>query len=118
PEVHALAHRLNHRLGNVGKTVRLTADHAEPPARDELTRLVSVLNEGKCQTLLVLGGNPSFAAPADIAFSEAVAKVPQRFHLALAPNETTAACNWYLPLSHPLECWGDVRLDDGSYGLG
>ncbi len=68
--------------------------------------------------MLILGGNPCYDSPADVPFQEALGKVGNRFHLAVYPNETSAACNWYLPLSHALECWSDTRLHDGTYGVG
>jgi molybdopterin-containing oxidoreductase family iron-sulfur binding subunit len=60
PFVHALAHAMNAALGNVGKTVVYT-DSVEPnPVNqlESLSDLVSDLNAGKVDFLLILGGNP------------------------------------------------------------
>ena len=114
--VHALAHRINHQLKNIGQTVWFTRE-----SKDEfgsLTDLVAYARSGRCQTLLILGGNPAYSAPADCDLTAQIKSIPNRVHLALASNETSEFCNWFLPLSHPLECWSDCRLADGTYGLG
>lgn len=115
PEVHALAHRINHVLGNVGVTV----SYCEPAdsiagGADELASLVADMEGGKVDSLLILGGNPAYDAPADVGFSNALAKVPATFHLGLYYDETARACKWHSPETHFLESWGDARALDGT----
>src|SRR5690606_12851108 len=66
------------------------------------------------QTLIVLGGNPVYDAPADLAFGELLAKVPTTVHLHEYVNETSLATTWHVPRSHFLEAWGDSRTWDGT----
>src|SRR5262245_28426170 len=75
--VHAAVCALNTHLGNTGKTVSYheTKDAALPSA-SSLTSLVSAMTGGAVQTLVILGGNPVFDAPADLDFASAMAKVP------------------------------------------
>ena len=71
--VHALAHPINQALGNVGKTVEYTAPiefQAADPV-ESLQQLVGAMNAGQVETLLVLGCNPVYDAPADFGFLEA-----------------------------------------------
>ena len=116
PIVHALAHAINRALGNVGQTVIYTdpieADPADQMA--SLTALVANMRAGQVQTLLILGSNPVYTAPADLRFAEALDKVPFRVHLSLEADETSARCQWHLPEAHYLEAWGDVRAYDGT----
>ncbi|HEY8460769.1 MAG TPA: molybdopterin oxidoreductase, partial [Blastocatellia bacterium] len=114
PAVHALGHAINAALGNAGATVY----YAEPVefmpegAADEITELrnlVGEMNAGKTQTLLILGGNPVFTAPADLGFGDALEKVPLRIHHGLYADETAERCHWHLPRLHFLEEWSDVR---------
>ncbi|HEY1189239.1 MAG TPA: 4Fe-4S dicluster domain-containing protein [Gemmata sp.] len=115
PALHALGHALNHALGNVGSTVRLTAPPAGATAgAGDLTDLVRDMNAGAVEVLLVLGSNPVYSAPADLAFARALHKVPTTAHLGAHPDETAARCVWHLPESHPLECWGDALGFDGT----
>lgn len=118
-DVHALAYAINRKLGNLGKTVTLSA---EPTAEAEgqiagLTNLVASLNAGEVDTLLILGGNPVFNAPRDLNFADALAKARHSVHLSIYDDETSAACEWRLPLATNFEAWGDGRWYDGTIGL-
>ena len=68
--VHAAVCALNTSLGNTGKTVSYfeTRDAALPSV-SSLASLVSAMKAGTVQTLVVLGGNPVFDAPADLDFA-------------------------------------------------
>ncbi|MEO6224039.1 MAG: TAT-variant-translocated molybdopterin oxidoreductase, partial [Vicinamibacterales bacterium] len=117
--VHAMARAMNEALGNVGSTVIYTAPIAASPADGcaSLSALVSDMNASKVDVVLVLGGNPVFTAPADLQFSQALAKVGTRIHLGLYYDETADLCDWHVPEAHFLESWGDVRAFDGTVSL-
>lgn len=119
PEVHAAAHRLNSQLGNVGKTVRYTSDptatHAGQVA--SLAALVQAMHDGAVDTLLILGGNPAYNAPADLDFVGGLQKVAMSVHVGLYHDETAALCQWHLPQAHFLESWSDARAYDGTYSV-
>ncbi|HEX4953326.1 MAG TPA: TAT-variant-translocated molybdopterin oxidoreductase [Thermoanaerobaculia bacterium] len=116
PELHVLAHALNEALGNAGATVLYT-EPVEARAEDQIASirgLTEDMRAGKVDTLLILGGNPVYDAPADLGFAEALLKVPFRAHLSMHRDETTAWCPWHLPASHFLEAWSDTRCFDGT----
>jgi molybdopterin-containing oxidoreductase family iron-sulfur binding subunit len=119
PMVHALAHAMNHALGNVGRTVSHTGPiEVEPIDQlESLRALTSDLNAGRVDALLILGGNPAFTAPADMGFAAALGRAPFRAHLGVEDDETSAACRWHLPEAHPLESWGDLRAYDGTVSI-
>ncbi len=116
PEVHALAHVMNAALGNVGKTVVYTESIEVNPANqmESLRQLVSDMQAGQVETLLILGGNPAYSAPADLDFAQALVKVDDRIYLGLYEDETSVLCNWHVPAAHYLESWGDLRAYDGT----
>jgi molybdopterin-containing oxidoreductase family iron-sulfur binding subunit len=116
PIVHALAHAMNHALGNVGKTVIYTEPvEANPVVQMEsLRELVADMEAGRIDLLLMIGGNPVFTAPADLHFAEHLAKVKLRVHLSLYDDETSALCHWHIPAAHSLETWSDARAYDGT----
>ena len=118
-EVHALAHRLNALLGNVGRTVFYTEDTTAEAQSDALSlkALTDELNAGKVDTLLVLGGNPVFNAPADFGFGDALAKAKTSIHLSLYEDETTQRASWHLPAAHYLESWGDALSWNGTLSI-
>lgn len=115
-EVHARAHLLNALLENLGKTVTYTEEPAAAYAAKcgELASLVKRIQDGKVKTLLILGGNPVYDAPADLDFQAALAKVGTVIHLSAHDNETSQRCQWHLPQTHPFESWGDCRAFDGT----
>lgn len=119
PIVHALAHAMNQALGNVGNTVIYT-DSIEASPVDQLQslrELVTDINAGEVHTLLIVGANPIYNAPADFKFAEALLKVNQRIHLSLYEDETAELCHWHVPETHYLESWGDVRAYDGTASI-
>jgi molybdopterin-containing oxidoreductase family iron-sulfur binding subunit len=116
--VHALVHLVNQELGNVGHSVDYI-DPVEPGlARSgSLGELASVMEQGSVDTLLILDGNPAYAAPADLQFAKLLGRVPNSIHLGLYDDETAACCAWHLPRAHALEAWSDARTFDGSASL-
>ncbi|RJP21899.1 MAG: 4Fe-4S dicluster domain-containing protein [Candidatus Omnitrophota bacterium] len=114
--VHALVHCLNLILGNVGKTVFYTNNIvAERPTHSAaIWSLASEMEAGKVNTLLILGGNPVYDAPADLEFEKHLKNVSVSIHLSVFDNETSRACMWHVPRSHFLESWGDARAYDGA----
>jgi molybdopterin-containing oxidoreductase family iron-sulfur binding subunit len=119
PEVHALAAVLNEGLGAVGSVLTYTEapDAARPTHQQAIADLVSRMSSGEVETLLILGGNPVYDAPADLGFSEAMTRVANAVHLSLYDDETSKLCGWQLPRAHALESWGDGRAWDGTLTL-
>jgi molybdopterin-containing oxidoreductase family iron-sulfur binding subunit len=119
PEVHALGHRLNVLLGNVGATVSYVPDFAadRPTHKDAIAQLAQEMNSGGVDTLLIIGGNPVFNAPADLSFEGALAKVKNTIRAGLYEDETSLKCAWHVPLAHYLESWGDTRAYDGTLAI-
>jgi molybdopterin-containing oxidoreductase family iron-sulfur binding subunit len=119
PEVHAAVHRLNHVLGNLNTTVLCfpAPEGDAPSSRQAIVELAQEMAAGKVNTLLILGGNPVYNAPADAKFAEALAKVPTSIHLGMYRDETAQLCNWHIPQAHFLEAWGDARGWDGTVSI-
>jgi molybdopterin-containing oxidoreductase family iron-sulfur binding subunit len=116
PIVHGLAAAINEALGNTGRTVEyiepIYPDWQDPVA--QLAELADELKAGKVRFLALLGVNPAYDAPADIAFAEAMGKAEFTVSAGLSPNETSRKCLWNLPEAHSLEAWGDCRAYDGT----
>jgi len=111
--VHLLAAALNEALGATGKTIELVKNPA-PVDTGTINELVAALNGGTVDTLLILGGNPVYNAPADLKFSEAVRKAKKVVRLSYFEDETFESSTWHLAASHFLESWGDARTIDGT----
>ncbi len=111
--VHQLVVLINARLGAEGKTV----SYLDLPATDAVTyaELLTAVQEGRVETLLVLGGNPGFNAPSDQAWSEVVEKVPEVIRHGYYFDETGLDATWSIASTHYLESWSDGRTYDGTY---
>ena len=116
PLIHALAHAINQALGNVGKTVVYTEPIEANPVDQvsSLAELVRDMDSGAVETLVIIGANPMYTAPADLSFPEKFAKVKLRIRLGLYNDETSELCHWHIPEAHYLETWGDTRAYDGT----
>ncbi len=119
PEAHQLAMLINSEIGAIGNTVTIAEDTAGDRATHlaSITDLAAKLKSGSIDTLLILGGNPAYDAPADLDFGSLVKKVANTVHLGHYADETAALCKWHVPQAHYLESWGDARAWDGSLSI-
>ncbi|HEX4067967.1 MAG TPA: TAT-variant-translocated molybdopterin oxidoreductase [Acidobacteriaceae bacterium] len=119
PEVHMAAFAMNQALGNVGKTV-VYADPVNPmPSIQtaDLQALVSDMNAGKVDWLVILNANPVYSAPADLDFETAMSKVGTVAHLGSHNDETGLISTWHINNAHYLEMWSDARAYDGTVSI-
>nr|WP_243634574.1 4Fe-4S dicluster domain-containing protein [Roseicella frigidaeris] len=112
PELHALVHWINARLAAPLRAVAPVRPGAAP-----LADLLAAMRGGEVDTLLILGSNPAYDAPADLDVAAALRRVPCTVHHGLHADETAAACTWHLPAPHALEDWGDLRARDGTASI-
>jgi MoCo/4Fe-4S cofactor protein with predicted Tat translocation signal len=119
PITHALVHAINQALGNFDKTVYFTQPIEESPINqwESIGELATDIRAGKVTTVLILGGNPVYDAPADLALKELLPKVKFSARLGLYDDETSAMCHWHIPQAHSLESWGDARAYDGTISV-
>ncbi len=115
PAVHAIAHRINQQLGNVGRTVDfIVPPIGDPSDGDSFADLVRAMQAGQIDTLLILDSNPVYDAPIDLGFGAALSRVKLSLHAGLYVDETARAVRWHVPLAHELEQWSDARAFDGT----
>lgn len=119
PFVHALAHAMNLALDNVGNTLVYTAPAPFNSLSQiqSLRHLVADMAAGKVDTLVMLGGNPAYSTPADLAFAEYLSKVNLSVYLGLYRDETAVRSDWHIPRAHYLESWGDARAFNGTISI-
>ena len=109
---------MNKELGSLG-TLQSFSEAIDGALGEtvSLGDVVTKMAAGEIETALILGGNPVFTAPGDIDVAAALGKVANTVYLGEYDDETGSICSWSLPLSHPLESWGDVVDADGNYGV-
>jgi len=117
--VRALGHAINAALEAVGTTVRyipMSEDEATS-SLESIRALSRDIEGGTIKTLVVLGANPVYDAPADLGFAEKYRSVQTTIHLGLREDETAHASTWRLNRAHYLETWSDVRAADGTMSV-
>ena len=79
--------------------------------------LLQTMQRGEVAVLVMLDTNPVYTAPGEAGFADLLSQVPLKLHAGLYHDETAIRCDWHLPLTHPLETWGDARALDGTATL-
>ncbi|HEX5059576.1 MAG TPA: TAT-variant-translocated molybdopterin oxidoreductase, partial [Kofleriaceae bacterium] len=118
-EVHALVAKINATIGAPGATLDYLEDPepGRPSHLQSITALVQDMAAGRVPTLIILGGNPVYDAPADLDFATALSKVTSSVHLSEYADETSQKVSWHVPKAHFLEAWGDARTWDGTVSI-
>ncbi len=111
--VHALAALINEKLGSGCVSYTKPVIDKSNSGVDALKTLTGEMSAGQVSTLVMLGGNPVYAAPADLQFGVALSKVANSIHLGAEDDETAVAAKWHIPEAHYLESWGDEATSDG-----
>ena len=117
--VHALAYVVNAALGNVDQTISYmpVVDPLEVDSTASIKALAAEIEKSSVGTLIILGGNPLYDAPADLKMAERIKSVGQTVHLSSLVNETSEVCGWYVPRAHELESWGDHQSIGGTVAI-
>ena len=116
PEIHALVHGINSAIGAVGETVTFVPAETTPGA-STLPALANAIRSGSIKTLVILGGNPAYNAPADLDWPALQKSVGEVIRVGYYVDETSlvnAAATTHLVRAHYLESWGDARAIDGT----
>jgi molybdopterin-containing oxidoreductase family iron-sulfur binding subunit len=121
--IHAVVAALNSKIAS--EAVAYKNEVGAPPTvgawtpgAQQLATLADKLAKGEYDTLLILGGNPVWNAPADVKFEAALANAKLKsIHLSTHADETSEKCTWHLPRAHYLEAWGDVQSLDGNVSI-
>ena len=61
-----------------------------------MSNLANEINSGSVKTLIILGGNPIFDAPADLQWSKLLNKVDTSVHLSYSYNETSNESDYHI----------------------
>ena len=110
--VHSIAYAINAALGNIGSTV----DFVEVPESraSSIAELAARIGGGAVKTLVILGGNPVYNAPADLGWAALQRSVAEVVRFGYHADETSALAGTHVAAAHYLESWGDARTLDGT----
>ncbi len=119
PALHATVAAMNAALDNAGETVRYyDVPHIEDQNNQEaFAELAESLNSGDIDTVVLVGTNPAFTAPADLNFPDTLSNAEQVIHLSDYYDETSKLANWHINRAHFLEAWGDGTSYTGTRSI-
>jgi molybdopterin-containing oxidoreductase family iron-sulfur binding subunit len=113
----AAALRLNARLGAIGGALDFIASPEIAAGAGDLYALAEAIDGGTIEVLIVLGGDPAYAAPGDLDLPRRLRAVPFTAYWGLYADDTATACHWHLPAAHSLESWGDAVAFEGTHSI-
>ncbi|KAF0094102.1 MAG: molybdopterin oxidoreductase iron-sulfur binding subunit [Puniceicoccaceae bacterium 5H] len=107
-----LVQAINAELGAVGHTV----DYVELPQAeaDSIEDLAQAIEAGEVETLLILGGNPVYNAPANLEWDRLQKKVGQVIRHGFYYDETSLLSQVNIASTHYLESWSDGFTYEGA----
>jgi molybdopterin-containing oxidoreductase family iron-sulfur binding subunit len=116
--VQTVVARLNHVLGNIGRTIELSPCSFQKQGDDEeVATLVEQMQRGEIRALLLYGVNPAYDYPDREAFLRGLERVALSLSFADRVDETAAHVHAVCPDHHYLEAWGDAEPVSGSFSL-
>jgi molybdopterin-containing oxidoreductase family iron-sulfur binding subunit len=115
--VQVAAIRINQKLGNIGKTVKLVQVPNELAGSSSMKLDDFFRRASEFSTAWVLMPNPVFTVAGDVDLGGAFKTIGEVVYFSQYDDETAKYCRWTVPAAHPLEAWGDVRNADGTYGV-
>ena len=118
PVMQEIVNRINHDLGNDGKTIILKHPSLQKSGSDSaVAELIADMKTGKVGALLVAGVNPVYDLPEGEAFAESLKTIPTTVSFSAKQNETTELCNAIFPTPHYLESWSDDEFTSGTLSM-
>lgn len=113
----ALVHGLVALINQAISSSNLVSYHTVSATTSNTENLKKITSAQGLSTLIVLGGNPVYNAPADLQFAKLIQGIENTVHVSTYVDETSALCQWHLPLSHYLESWSDAQSSDGTLSI-
>ncbi|MCI0330446.1 MAG: TAT-variant-translocated molybdopterin oxidoreductase [candidate division Zixibacteria bacterium] len=110
---------LNSALENEGVSVDGTfspSNQSQGSFADVLD-LIADMRAGRVEVLIISGANPVYSLPSSVGFTEALQRVKKVVYLGDRVDETGELCDYVLPITHPLESWGDAEPQKGVFSL-
>lgn len=109
-----MVNAINNALGNYGSTMTLgTAVYNRQGDNKKYEELVSELNAGSVDVLIIYGANPAYT----LGSADAIAKAKTKIAFGISNDETINLCDYVATTPHYLESWGDAMVSDESLSL-
>ena len=116
--IQILVNAINEALLSNGKTIYWSNTYNTYSGIDkDFAELVSDMNAGKVDTLLVLGANPAYTWFDSAKVVSGLKKVKTTISLNPKLDETAQLCKYVVPTHHFLESWGDAEAKTNQFSF-
>ena len=116
--IQLIVNAINQLLGNYGTTIDLNTPVFLKQGDDErMQKLVSDMNAGQIDGLLMYNVNPAYNYPQTDVFNKGLNKVGLKVSFAETMDETALLCNYVLPDNNYLESWNDAEVVKGYLSI-
>ena len=112
-EIQERVYRINQDLNSNRYVTAISRGQSS----SSIESLIKMLDSGEVEELLIIDCNLDYLFPRRSELRQSLRKATLIAHAGLYNDETSQLANWKLPLSHPLEVWGDGLSEDGDYLL-
>jgi molybdopterin-containing oxidoreductase family iron-sulfur binding subunit len=113
-QIQLLVNRMNHHLGNVGRTLDIKKPSRQFAGSDSsINSFITELESGMVGALLISDTNPVYALPNGSHFANLMKKVDLTVSFSNKQNETSEHCGITAPTLHDMESWHDLELSTG-----
>jgi Fe-S-cluster-containing dehydrogenase component len=117
-KIQLLINRINHKLGNVNKTLNHKEISRQYAGSDtEVLKLIEKLNNNKIGGILIAGVNPVYSLPNGEEFAKNIKSLDLSVSFSDKHDETTENCKIVAPDRHYLESWNDNEIVSGLMSM-
>ncbi|MGD8779352.1 MAG: TAT-variant-translocated molybdopterin oxidoreductase [Ignavibacteria bacterium] len=117
-EVHVAVNFLNEVLGNDDLyNFENSFVNKDWEVSNDFKNLIDNMNSGKVYVVIHFSSDPVFHLNSLYGYSSALSKVETKISLTETANDTSALCDYVLPINHALESWGDSQNRKNVYTL-
>jgi len=111
--LRTLVESINLILSSKSQTVTYVEEAVSADAG--IREFADALDSGAIKTVLIVGGNPVYDAPADMNLADKLKKASEVIQYTYSANETSEHANTHIAANHYLESWSDGVTFDGYY---
>jgi molybdopterin-containing oxidoreductase family iron-sulfur binding subunit len=116
--VHVAVNLLNELLGNAAVyEAASSVSHLEPSTPAQVASFIAGLRSASVGAVIHLDTNPLYHLPTSLGYKDALTQAQLTVALVEQENETSAHCQYILPIHHAFEAWGDHQVRTGVWSL-
>lgn len=111
---------INFKIGAFGETIEVyESDFVKNHEPSKFNNLIDSLAHKKTDVdvIIMVKVNPYFDYYDKEKLSEAFGRVPTKFYLSFADNETSENCQYVAPMSHQFESWDDSLVSKNEVSI-